>query len=103
MFNRRWIDWVRALYVLRSTKPRFLPRIYDRQIQKPSPTAVVLKESLLPSGLATRDVTIEHHLKSSQGSEQFVMAETPIPFEETNNDPLPTSVFAGLEYPELLS
>jgi hypothetical protein len=72
MFNRRWIEWVRAFYVLRSTEPIFLPPIYDRQSHKPGPTVVVLQESVPPSGLATRDVTIEHHLESSQGGEKFV-------------------------------
>lgn len=98
MFNRRWIDWVRALYVLRSTKPIFLPRIYDRQIIKPGPTGVVLKESVPPppSGLATRDVTTEQPLESSKGGEKFVATEaTPPP----RVPPAPASAFAYVLYP----
>ena len=93
MFNRRWIDWVRALYVLRSTKPRFLPPIYERQKQKPSPTAVVIKESVPPTGLATRDVTLEHYLKSSHGGEDLLVSEAPIPLRETSSILAPASVF----------
>jgi hypothetical protein len=104
MFNRRWVDWVRALYVLRSTESRFLPRIYDRQPQKPRPTAVVLNESVPPSGLATRDVTTEHHLESSQGGEKSIATEAPIPFKEkSSNDPAPASVFICIQYPKILS
>jgi len=61
MFNRRWIE---AVNVLRSTKPLYVPPIYDRR--QPGPTAVVVKESAPPSVLATRGVTIEDHLESSQ-------------------------------------
>jgi hypothetical protein len=100
MFNRRWIDWVRAVYVLRSTRPRYLPPIYDRQGYKPSPTAVVVKESAPPTGLATRDVTIEDGLESSQGGENFVTAEVTIPLRVA---PVPASVFACVHYPGVLS
>lgn len=93
MFNRRWIDWVRAIYVLRSTKPIYLPRIYDRQSIKPSPTGVVLQESVPPSGLATRDVTIEWP-ESGQGGEKTVTTEVPSLAREKNSGPAPDSVFA---------
>lgn len=43
-----------------------------------------------PSGLATRDVTTEDHLESSQGGEKFVVAEDTIPL------PVPASMFACL-------
>lgn len=98
MFNRRWVDWVRALYVLRSTKPIYLPRIYDRQSNKPSPTRIILQESVPPSGLATRDVTIEH-LESGQGGEKSVAAEDPIPSKEKSSNPAPASAFACGYYP----
>lgn len=92
MFNRRWIDWVRAIYVLRSTKPVYLPRIYDRQSIKPSPTGVVLQESVPPSGVATRDVTIEWP-ESGQGGEEIVAAEAPCLARE-DSGPTLDSVFA---------
>jgi len=105
MFNRRWIEWVRAIYVLRSTKPLYLPPIYDRQGYKPAPTAVVVKESAPPTGLATRDVTIEDvtiddHLESSQGGEKLVVAEVIAPLRV---DPAPASVFACVLCPGPLS
>ena len=76
-----------------STKPIYLPRIYDRLGSKPSPTSVVLQESVPPSGLATRDVTIEY-LDTSQGDEKSVATEAPGPSREKSSGPAPASVFS---------
>ena len=85
MFNRRWIEWVRAVYLHKSTRAVVFPPIYDRQGQ-PSRTL-----SVPPSGFATRGVTTEAQRESGQGGEKSVAAEVIIPLEVA---PVPASVSA---------
>ena len=91
MFNRRWIEWVWEVYVKRTAKPEDLPPIYDRQGHKPNQVVAVVKDSVPPNGLATRDVTTEHQREDNQGGEKPVAAEVVIPLEVA---PTPASVSA---------
>ena len=98
MFNRRWIEWVREVYVKRSTKPVILPAIYYRQGREPG-RIVDVKDFVPPSGLATRDVTTEHQREGIQGGDKPVAAEVVIPLEVAPvpapaPTPTPASVFA---------
>ena len=68
MFNRRWVDRVRAIYVLRTSNPKDLPPIFEARPR--------------PNILAANDVTIEHSIEGSHGGKESTADED---HSETSN------------------
>ena len=92
MFHRRWIDRVRAIYVLRTTKQKDLPPVFEAPVP---PDDVAIEHSIEGSHGDTQSIAGKDHseISNSENRERPITTITaePNPVRRKSDVPPPIS------------